>query len=74
MDYPMGIILEKFADNGKKSSVICLNLPLSAKIAIFAADLRTKLADRWNTFQSVSLPKNTVSVNVQLVIIALRVK
>ena len=66
MDYPMGIILEKFADNGKKSSAICSNLPLSAKIAIFAADLRTKLADRWNTFQSVSLPKNTVSASALL--------
>ena len=40
MDYPMGIILEKFADNGKKSSVICLNLPLSAKIQPFSEFLR----------------------------------
>ncbi len=37
-------------------------MPLSAKIANFAAILREKLADRWNTFQSVSLPKNTESV------------
>ena len=51
-----------------------LFLPITAEIAIFAHEFEIKLADKdyscelWNIYQLFSMPRNTASVSVPLVI------
>jgi hypothetical protein len=51
------------------------NLPIPAKIAIFAVKYGNKLADKlevWSIYQLANLPKSMASQSVQLEITALR--